>query len=125
MIEFKSLGDICDGKDFPAEELSVFVNTYINPISTINITADKEGVTLADENADAIKSVVGSVTSIELAQQEHARATGATETNQKIESLDLADIAAPITISFEDCLYGAEGADSKQVEQWIKELTNE
>lgn len=124
LIEFKSLGDICDGKDFPAEELSVFVNTYINPISTINIIADETSVTLADEDADAIKSIVDSVTGIELAQQEHARALGVTDTSQEIKSLDLTDIAAPITISFEDCLYGAEGADSKKVEQWIKELTN-
>ena len=86
-------------------------------IYDINITVDETGVTLSDENADAIKSIVDSVVSIDAAQQDRG-------TSQEIESLDLSDIAAPITISFEDCLYGAEGADSKQVEQWIKELTN-
>lgn len=148
LIQFRSLGNVCDGKSFSAEELSVFVNTYITPSTRLKVSVGTDGIIVSDEDSGALEALVRDITEIQTgvlgsdqfalnakATTGAAGAAGASgvggaggvagaATSALEAGADISSIADQITIRFEDCLYGAEGASSEKVQQWINELTD-
>lgn len=123
LIQFKSLGDICDGKTFSAEELDVFVNTYIDPSASLKISVGDGGVVVSDRDVGPIADIIGDITDIQVGMQEAEQTSDSAKI--ALESgTDISSIGDQVTIRFEDCLYGAEGASSEKVQKWISELTN-
>ena len=123
LIQFKSLGDICDGKTFSAEELDVFVNTYIDPSASLKVSVGDGGVIVSDRDVGPIADIIGDITNIQVSMQEADQTSDSARV--ALESgTDISSIGDQVTIRFEDCLYGAEGASSEKVQKWISELTN-
>lgn len=145
LIQFKSLGNVCDGKNFSAEELSVFVNTYIAPSTRLKIAVDDDGIIVSDKDAGVLEGLMTDIMEIQTGVLEsdqfalNARTTtgaagaagvspaggiAGAATSALEAGADISSIADQITIRFEDCLYGAEGASSEKVQKWINELTD-
>lgn len=130
LIQFKSLGNMCDGKTFPAEELNVFVNTYVNPI-TSSVSLKVSGTDVTIENDDAILIDDASESLVEITTAQIANIQTGDPSAEQIAQLDAlksgidtGSLSSSITVSFEECLYGAKDSGSEKVQQWIRELTN-
>ena len=123
LIQFKSLGNICDGKNFSAEELSVFVNTYIAPSTRLKISVGDDGVIISDGDIGPIGNIIEDIVEIQTSIQASDEVSDAAKSALEAGT-DISSIGDQVTIKFEDCLYGAEGASSEKVQKWISELTN-
>jgi hypothetical protein len=123
LIQFKSLGNICDGKNFSAEELSVFVNTYIAPSTSLKISVGDDGIIVSDGDIGPIGNIIEDITEIQASIQASDEVSDAAKSALEAGT-DISSIGDQVTIRFEDCLYGAEGASSEKVQKWISELTN-
>jgi len=123
LIQFKSLGNICDGKNFSAEELSVFVNTYISPSTKLKISVGDDGVIVSDGDIGPIGNIIENIVEIQTSIQASDEVSDAAKSALEAGT-DISSIGDQVTIRFEDCLYGAEGASSEKVQKWISELTN-
>jgi len=130
LIQFKSLGNICDGKTFPAEELNVFVNTYVNPAtSAVRLKVSDDGVTIESEDSTSISAVSDNIIDISTAQIASIKTGDMSSTQiaqlEALESgLDTGTLSSSVSVSFEECLYGAGDSGSEKVQKWIRELTN-
>ena len=123
LIQFKSLGNICDGKTFSAEELDVFVNTYIDPSASLKVSVGDSEVIVSDRDVGPIADIIGDIVNIQVSMQEADQTSDSARV--ALESgTDISSMGDQVTIRFEDCLYGAEGASSEKVQKWMSELTN-
>lgn len=130
LIQFKSLGNICDGKTFQAEELNVFVNTYVNPAtSAVNLKVSADGVTIESDASAKISAASDNIIQITTAQIASIQTGDITSTQiaqlEALESgLDTGTLSSSVSVSFDECLYGAGDSGSEKVQKWIRELTN-
>lgn len=113
LINFRSLGNICDGKTFQAEQLDVFVNTYVSSNTRLKITVDRDGVSVTDGDSNLIGGIVDKIIAIEQQQA-----------GGPIDGDAITDVISEARIRFDECLYNTDGDESEKIKKWISELTN-